>query len=689
MCRKLTVALFLLTLWPLAQPLPAADVSAQSAGSWSRTGDMNAVRDTHTATLLDNGQVLVTGVGGITPAELYDPTSGTWALTGSEVSCPRGNHTATLMTSGKVLVAGGMCDGGILPAAAELYDPTTGTWSVTGSMTIPRRHHTATLLADGKVLLVGGCDNFCVPAIGTAELYDPVTGEWSLAGELLEPRNSHTSTLLPDGRVLVVGGGASSGQPVSSVEIYEPATGTWSQASSMLTPRAAHTSTILLNGKVLVAGGCSDAITCTGVVTAELYDPSTGSWALTGNMSSGRFAHTTARLLDGRVLIAGGVDLLGGSRLSSSDLYDPASGTWSPRGDMIVERDQHTMTLLNSGNVLVAGGGGQSSAELYTPDISLPQADLEIIDLIPGSAVICVGDDAEFTTTIRNSGISLSGEYVVRKTYDGDEFDSIEPGLDSGESRIYRETVQSPSLGPHTLASTVDPDNLIAETDETNNQASITFTVEDCAPRALNLPWRAGETWFFTAGPHCDPPKPNQQCSPGADRYGLDFAPPAKSDPVPSSDGWVAASAGGIVRVASRSLVEIDHGGGLRTGYYHLQSSTIAVQVGDVVSAGAILGKSSKEALRGGRATGAHVHFYLCMTTDPEAVCLGNDSLVLPADGLVLSGWTAAETSSNYNGTMTKGQDVRVANAIHCAPDLHSGTLPKRCVDQRNDLTAE
>jgi hypothetical protein len=139
---------------------------------------MNTARQFHTATLLRNGQVLVAGGYGppsleaVASAELYDPATGVWTMTGS-MSTARGAHTATLLDNGQVLVAGAETASGQL-ASAELYDPATATWSATGSMNTARGQHTATLLDDGQVLVAGGLgpDGF---AGATAELFSPPT----------------------------------------------------------------------------------------------------------------------------------------------------------------------------------------------------------------------------------------------------------------------------------------------------------------------------------------------------------------------------------------------------------------------------------------------------------------------------------------------------------------------------------
>jgi len=362
--RLISPLLFLAAGLALALPCDGA------SPGFEETGSLAQARSFHTATLLPDGKVLVTGGYG-NSTELYDPANRTWTSTGS-LNQSRGDHTATLLPNGKVLVAGGIMSFTDLPSA-ELYDPATGTWTQTGSLNVARRYHTATLLPNGKVLIAGGfLDMLTISggnSIAAAELYDPASGTWTKTGSLANPRRHHTATSLPNGKVLVAGGdGYPSSGALASAELYDPATGTWSPTGNLATARNNHTATSLPDGRVLVAAGGGISSGNNLVASAEVYDPSSQSWSPTGSLVTARINHTATRLQDGKVLVAGGSDssAFGSAR---AEQYDPASGTWMTTGSLITGRRDQTATLLPDGNVLVAGGRNNdtylASAELY------------------------------------------------------------------------------------------------------------------------------------------------------------------------------------------------------------------------------------------------------------------------------------------------------------------------------------
>jgi hypothetical protein len=330
------------------------------AHGFAPTGSLVTERLIHTATLLNNGKVLIAGgekeLGvPLATAELYDPTTGSFASTGS-MGTVRDCHTATLLSNGKVLVTGGH-SGTTDFATAELFDPAAGGFAPTGSMGTARDCHTATLLSNGKVLITGGIDSG-IP-LATAELYDPVSGRFSPTGSMGSARLNHTATLLSNGKVLVTGGNSATGA-LATAELFDPATGSFSLTGMMGTARYYHTTTLLNTGKVLVTGGTSVSGAVAG---AELFDPAAGSFSPTGTMATARVAHTATLLKDGTVLVAGGQD-------STAELFDPTAGSFTETGSLGTTRELHTATLLNDGRVLVAGGrtggaGALANAELY------------------------------------------------------------------------------------------------------------------------------------------------------------------------------------------------------------------------------------------------------------------------------------------------------------------------------------
>ena len=328
-----------------------------------------------------------------------------WSVTGSP-AIDGGNGSVTIpLKDGRILRVGG----GDPPTAAELYDPTTGTWAATGSMSIGRNYPIAVRLADGKVLIAGGSD---VDGTST-ELFDPSTGVWARTGAMGEGRNQGFGILLTDGRVLAAGGGGDGLNPTA--ELFDPATGSWTPTGDMTTSRAGPLGIArLLDGRVLVTGGFAD-----DKASAEIYDPTTGRWAATGRMTIGRQDEQAAiTLRDGRVLVCGGqltscdvfdpatgtftatgplkesyTDLLvlkqlangsvllvagGSSRtrptpFATSELFDTTTGTWTQvDASMIATKFVRSANTLPDGTVLVTGSdstaaGGKPSAELYHP----------------------------------------------------------------------------------------------------------------------------------------------------------------------------------------------------------------------------------------------------------------------------------------------------------------------------------
>ncbi|HXY50173.1 MAG TPA: kelch repeat-containing protein [Terriglobales bacterium] len=363
-------------------------------------------------------------------------TSVTWSIqeaAGGSVSSS-GAYTAPASTGFFHLVATSVADATVSGSATITVTSSGGRFMPTGSMRHARGFHTATLLPDGKVLMAGGAyrtnPSIPIPCYGgmpSAELYDPLTGSFTAAGNMAAPRYNHTATLLLSGQVLVTGGiGVITSLPDcddggippvwNSAELYDPSYGSFEAKGSMTAAREGHTATLLPGGKVLIAGGNDE--TFVGTKTAEIYDPQAGAFSSTGDMSTRRSSHTATVLANGKVLIAGGIESgdqpFSGTATFKAEIYDPNTLTFSPTGNMTTARAGHTATLLATGLVLIAGGSDLPTAELYDPatgsflrtgDMGQPRSS-QTATLLPNGTVLLAGG-GDSTAEIYDSSTGL------------------------------------------------------------------------------------------------------------------------------------------------------------------------------------------------------------------------------------------------------------------------------------------
>src|ERR1035437_1205776 len=208
----------------------------------------------------------------------------------------------------------------------------------------------------------------------------------------MKTRYYQSAALLSNGRVLIAGGSTDiTGLGDTSAELFDPATGTFTQTGSMTVARMNQSATRLLDGRVLIAGGSGDA-------SAELYDPASGTFRSIGPMTAIRSQPTAVLLLDGRVLLVGG-----SADLTSVELYDPQTGKFTKTGSMTTARAGATATLLSDGRVLVAGGSGLASAEVYDPRTGAFTA----------TGPMAVGRSGQTATRLADGRVLIAGGRVI------------------------------------------------------------------------------------------------------------------------------------------------------------------------------------------------------------------------------------------------------------------------------------
>ena len=448
----------------------------EAVGAWEPAPSLGVARIFHSASLRPDGSVLIAGgesdplLAGtqdepvLTSVELYRDGR-VDALPDLHVA--RARHAAAALPDGAVLVAGGFGRDGKPIAATELWDPVQEAWHTVAPMRHSRFDHSATVLDDGRVMVAGGIGADGIP-IASVEIWDPRRDEWTAGDPLLLPVRGHAAARLADGSVLSLGGTNLRDEPMQQAMRWEKAVARWLPAGLRLPgdslrhnpptatlvprpdgsarafthstiyhwmrdaattrpfthyrPRVGHTATATADGRVLIAGGRSDGML---VDWAEIFDPETQRFALTGRMAQPRAAHVALALPGGAIVVAGGLvshpDAPNRRGDSHPEVWDPASGVWRAIPDIrIAAQERVHMGLQRDGSVLFVASREAADDEAQIPgayrawhwDIASGHVEAHLlrvaprsragIAILPGGRVLFVGGNrTEFVPAYR------------------------------------------------------------------------------------------------------------------------------------------------------------------------------------------------------------------------------------------------------------------------------------------------
>ncbi len=341
------------------------------------------------------GPLLVTDASNPYPctekAWIFDARDGSTTELTEVMATGRAFHTATLLQDGRVLVAGGVTYGGQKPSGdyftrvlndAEIWDPVAGTFTQV-TMGQYRAGHSANLLPDGRVLIAGGTKGNGLHEItdvsdllGTSnkdtEIFDPATNSFSSGPWMTEPKAGHGGVTLQDGRIWLGGGITFTtifGIPIpdfsTKVNLYDPATNTIASGGNVGNPRALFGSALLADGRVAIIGGAGGDIFNIGPLTAcHTWDPNGNNSSSLVTLPTDNAFGAVLQLANGEILVVGGAGGTLDDPVPDDTLYsiDPVTGALTTLTPMAVDHAGGVTFLLEDGTVYM--GGGESNAGL-------------------------------------------------------------------------------------------------------------------------------------------------------------------------------------------------------------------------------------------------------------------------------------------------------------------------------------
>jgi hypothetical protein len=275
-----------------------------------------------------NKRKIVLFVAGEKKIREYDESTNTIStIPGIELNT-RSSFSPVQLLNGDVALFGRVGIAGMGDTGSKIFHKLTRTFEDIGRMVGRRDHADAILLPDDRVFIVGGKgrDNH---ALNSCEIYDNKILDGPrfrlCNGRMRYRRISCALSSIPFGKILVCGGFAEDEQGVewgNKTEIYDTTTDSFSDGPDMILERMHHSATTLLNGDVLICGGVG-----LGGVHTEIYRIGSGKFERGPEMLINRVKHVTVLLQDGRVAICGGDNNF--QRYETIEFYDPKTNSFT------------------------------------------------------------------------------------------------------------------------------------------------------------------------------------------------------------------------------------------------------------------------------------------------------------------------------------------------------------------------
>ena len=347
--------------------------SPDRVGQWSARTNWPLVA-VHMS-LLPNGKVLMwDGWEDSVVQYLWDPATQTFRSTSMSSAVFCSSHTN--LADGRVLVPGGHQEGATLGLPeygikdTNLYNPATDTWFRAADMEYARWYPSVLSLADGRVAVISGQST---PGawVDEPQVYDPVENAWSdITVSTSNMRSDYPPAfLLPNGLI-----GVLSSYP-GEYFLFDADKPSWNLSGQISVGRG--TALAYRPGKVLACGGGTQQQPSSKNAAVIDFTQTPPTWRTVAPMAFGRYQHNLVSLPDGTVFVVGGAttaDQEATVGVLTPELWNPATETWASLAPMRDPRMYHSTALLMSdARVLVAGGGRLGSvpsyptAEIYSP----------------------------------------------------------------------------------------------------------------------------------------------------------------------------------------------------------------------------------------------------------------------------------------------------------------------------------